>query len=107
MSTILSNAFSLNMLAAFPVNVQATEITVQTAKDILAANPFISIIGHADTASQLTGLVGMPIAFNRTTVKLSPGDNLVVAQYNGPRLPEGTTSLPTGATFRFFLLTFK
>jgi len=43
-------------------------------------------------------------AQSRPTVKLTAGDKAVVAQYIGPRLPEGATSLPEGSKVEFFLL---
>jgi hypothetical protein len=35
-------------------------------------------------------------------VKLNQGTRLLVGQYDGPRLPEGATSLPEGATLTWF-----
>lgn len=39
---------------------------------------------------------------NRETMKLDAGDVLVVAQYVGPRLPEGATELPPNARIEYF-----
>ena len=52
----------------------------------------INYIGHPSTAS----LLGMEA--NRVTLQASAGSTLVVAQYDGPRLDEGATDLPQGAT---------
>lgn len=41
---------------------------------------------------------------NRASVKLEPGEKMIVAQYSGPRLPEGTTALPEGAKIEFILV---
>jgi hypothetical protein len=38
------------------------------------------------------------------SVALASGDEAVVAQYVGPRLPEGATALPEGANFSWFLV---
>lgn len=54
-----------------------------------------SAVGHADTAAVL----GVPC--NRVNVKLKNGDTVFVAQLQGGRLPEGSTTLPEGFTFRF------
>jgi hypothetical protein len=56
----------------------------------------VSIVGHEDTAR----ILGVP--FNRKSVKLREGDKLYVAQYDGPRLPEGATALPEGAKFIWY-----
>ncbi len=55
----------------------------------------ISAIGHQDTANVL----GVPM--NRVNVHLSKGDVAYVAQLQGGRLPEGSTTLPDGFSFKF------
>ena len=55
----------------------------------------ISAIGHQDTANVL----GVPM--NRINVHLSKGDVAYVAQLQGGRLPEGSTTLPNGFSFKF------
>ena len=62
----------------------------------------MSVIGHADTAAVVGGILGREILVNRTTYTVEPGDTLYVAQYSGPRLPEGATTLPEGAMVKFF-----
>ena len=54
-----------------------------------------SAIGHADTAAVL----GVPM--NRVNVQLNAGDSAFVAQLEGGRLPEGSTTLPEGFKFDF------
>jgi hypothetical protein len=61
-----------------------------------------SVVGHEDTAGLFSELLGRFVAFNRASTSLAVGDELFVGQYNGPRLPEGATSLPPGATIRWF-----
>ena len=58
-----------------------------------------SAIGHQDTANVL----GVPM--NRVNVHLSKGDVAYVAQLMGGRLPEGSTTLPDGFTFKFIKVT--
>jgi len=57
-----------------------------------------SIIGHVDLARILQ------VPYNRSSVILSEGDILLVAQYKGSRLPEGATKLPEDSTIEFFLV---
>ena len=52
----------------------------------------INYMGHPSTAK----LVGMEP--NRVTLQADYGSKLVVTQYDGPRLDEGVTDLPEGAT---------
>lgn len=54
-----------------------------------------SAVGHADTAAVL----GVPM--NRINVHLSKGDTAYVAQLVGGRLPEGSTTLPEGFSFKY------
>jgi len=65
---------------------------------------FLSAVGHADTARLIGSQLGVEVPVNRASVVLEPGDCVVVAQYLGPRLPEGATSLPDGAEIRYFLV---
>jgi hypothetical protein len=62
-----------------------------------------SAVGHADTAAIIGGLLGRPFPMNRVSVPaLEAGGVLFVAAYQGPRLPEGATQLPLGATLVFY-----
>ena len=64
----------------------------------------ISGIGHRDMAEIVSKDIGMGIPMSRDTIKLDIRDDaLVVAQYTGPRLPEGATTLPEGAEIRYWL----
>ncbi len=88
-NNFLLNAFSLQMLGDFPASVKIAE--VQTLPEGLT-----SAIGHQDTANVL----GVPM--NRVSVHLNKGDTAFVAQLQGGRLPEGSTTLPEGFSFKFF-----
>ena len=83
----LLNAFSLQMVDV-PCSVHFEE--VDELPDGLT-----SAIGHQDTANVL----GVPM--NRINVHLSEGDVAYVAQLQGGRLPEGSTTLPDGFKFKF------
>ena len=108
---ILLNAFSANMLGAFPASVSFTEITADVARQylMLAAEQdgeakFIqSAVGHADTAAVFASVLCVPVPCNRVTVTMSPGDAAIVGQYSGPRLPEGCETLPEGAAIKWLL----
>lgn len=111
MRNIISNAFSLNMFGGnveipqgdpvfpeFPVmTISVKEVTPEEVP-----SDCMSVIGHADTAAVVGGILGREILVNRTTYTVEPGDTLYVAQYSGPRLPEGATTLPEGAMVKFF-----
>lgn len=88
MAQYIGNAFSLQMLDAFPCSVSITEVD-SFPKDAT------SVVGHADTANILG------VAFNRVSVTLHKGDVLYVAQVVGGRLPEGCTTLPDGYKLKF------
>lgn len=97
------NAFSINMLSSFPADVRVEEIGIDQAREMAAAA--VSAVGHADTAAVFTDVLGIDVPSARVTVRLSAGDSALVGQYVGPRLPEGATSLPEGATIRWFRVT--
>lgn len=97
------NAFSLSMISTFPASVQVSEIDDATA--IKIADQFTSAVGHADTAAVLTDFFGIPVSMNRVSVTLKSGDTALIAQYTGGRLPEGATTLPDGASFKWLLVT--
>lgn len=86
-TSYLLNAFSLQMVAAPCVAIfeEVSELP----------EGLVSAIGHQDTANVL----GVPM--NRVNVHLNQGDVAYVAQLQGGRLPEGSTSLPDGFSFKF------
>jgi len=84
----LLNAFSLQMLENFPVSVNFSEVS-ELPKELESA------VGHKDTAAVLG------VDFNRVNVSLKPGEVFYIAQLQGGRLPEGSTTLPPGFSFKF------
>jgi hypothetical protein len=84
----LCNAFSIQMLPEFPATVRFEE--VGELPDGLE-----SAVGHADTAAVLG------VEMRRVSVTLTRGEIFFVAQLVGGRLPEGSTELPEGFSFRF------
>lgn len=87
MTKYLLNAFSLQMVDV-PCNVHFEEV------DVLP-DGLTSAIGHQDTSFILG------VKMNRCNVHLSKGDIAYVAQLQGGRLPEGSTTLPEGFSFKF------
>lgn len=63
-----------------------------------------SALGHADLAGLVSGLLVYPLAVDRSSVTLTPGDQALVCQYRGPRLAEGTTRLPDDARLGWYWL---
>lgn len=112
----LLNAFSLQMLEG-DATVRFTEVSEDTifntghweerpfndeggiptgaGTEAFWESDLVSAIGHADTARVL----GVPM--NRVNVTLKKGDTAFVAQLQGGRLPEGSTTLPEGFSFKF------
>lgn len=84
----LLNAFSLQMINQFPASVEFEEVTE-------LPRGLVSAIGHQDTANVLG------VDMKRINVVLSAGDIFYVAQLQGGRLPEGSTTLPEGYSFKF------
>lgn len=85
----------------------ARRINLESAKSLLESHEVESYVGHQDTAVILSSILGKNIAFNRANAELTKDDLVLVCAYKGPRLPEGTTTLPQGATFDFWLVTLK
>lgn len=108
MAVYLANAFSLNMLPQDePEGIDhilyCRVLPLEMVQRKLQQG-FVSAIGHADTARLLSDLLGREVPVNRITVTLTTDDEVIVAQYIGPRLPEGATQLPEGARFQFWLV---
>ena len=89
----LLNAFSLQMLEG-----DATVRFSEVSRDEVfsTGHRLVSAIGHQDTANVLG------VEMNRINVTLRKGDVAFVAQLQGGRLPEGSTTLPEGFSFKFF-----
>jgi hypothetical protein len=118
--TYLVNAFSLNMLDTTATSSLLVKPLTKEEASRLAVGA-ISYIGHESTSvivgkeldlelSFNGGAVrceGLELRSNRGTLALRPGDVLLVAQYVGPRLQEGATSLPEGARINYLKVTYS
>ena len=112
----IANAFSIAMLPTREITTAffAGPRSAERIKTWLADNvtrytgkpaTLESVIGHADTAKLISSQLGVDLPANRVSVKLELGEQMIVAQYSGPRLPEGTTELPEGARIDYFIVT--
>ena len=100
---VLANAFSLTML---PIEaMDFVRVKKINPNDVPA--DVESAIGHQDTAKVVSNILGFEVKPNRVSIKLTESDVLYVAQYTGPRLPEGATTLPEGANIEFFEVSFR
>ena len=95
------NAFSLNMIVG-NADIVVREVSQSIAASLAATCE--SAVGHADTAAVFSAVLGVTVPCNRATVALKEGDVALVGQYSGPRLPEGATSLPEGATIKWLIV---
>ena len=98
------NAFSLNMIVG-NADVVVREVSQKVAASL--ASGCTSAVGHADTAAVFSSVLGVTVPCNRATVALKDGDLALVGQYSGPRLAEGATSLPEGATIKWLVVGVK
>lgn len=112
MTTYVTNAFSVQMLSRddYDRSLEFVPCSASYVADHLseAGDDWIGCIGHADTAAIAASQIGVPAErlHSRVSVTLrrGHGDCLLVAQYRGPRLPEGATTLPAGAAMEWWLV---
>jgi hypothetical protein len=106
----LSNAFSLGMIDTLHhsdggcsvANFRISGCSLRYAREWVAKGPWQSCVGHADTALLLSELLSTEVLMRRVSTSLVHGDSILVAQYNGPRLPEGCKTLPEDAKIRWY-----
>lgn len=117
MKILIGNAFSLSMLDRLSQSAVGNSVYSgpRIPRPIKDPRVFLeawemekveieSVVGHADTAALFSTILGRPIAVNRSNIKLTPDVRMLVGQYVGPRLPEGTTTLPDGATIEWWVV---
>lgn len=85
MSKFISNSFSINILPLLELGI----VRVKKISPDMIPKDVESAIGHEDTARVVSGILGFEVKPNRVSIKLTESDVLYVAQYTGPRLPEG------------------
>lgn len=92
MTIYVGNVFTFGFLKDRNVNITCREISWAEFDTALEQEDYINYMGHEDVAR----MVGLER--NRATIRAEKGDTIYIAQYDGPRLPEGATTLPEGAT---------
>lgn len=105
----ITNAFSLNMVSD-NLNIVREKINPDDVSGYCYRGSFAgagryeieSCIGHADTANIISRQIGIAVEMNRCSIQLKRGEKFILAQYSGPRLPEGCTELPEGATIDYY-----
>lgn len=104
------NAFSLNMInpsengGRMVATIQV--MSMDTIRHLLSFGGWESYVGHADTANVFSDELEIEVPMNRGNLVVTASDELIVGQYNGPRLAEGTKVLPEGATIVWFSVRF-
>ncbi|AMK16281.1 STIV orfB116 family protein [Methanobrevibacter olleyae] len=88
----VGNVFTFGFLDNPNVDISSQQISWEEFDEVLENKDFVNFMGHADVAH----MVGLDM--NRITIHVKPGDTVYIAQYTGPRLEEGATVLPDGAT---------
>ena len=109
---ILVNAFSLNMVKPemlTRVRMVSTTYIGNGTFDVAGIEHKLNLqaVGHKETATLLTDMLGYPVGCTRLTLTLNEDDVLIVAQYRGPRLELGATTLPEGAAIEFVAVYFE
>ena len=105
MANYIINAISGNMLElSGSGDLCWRGLTLDQVKKLLTVEEWTSALGHDDIAALLTEMTGHELKKNRISNKLLVGDKAILAQYSGPRLPEGATKLPEGAEIIFALV---
>ena len=90
------------MLDMPEIRLEIRQLTLDESRIWLTLGEWESCVGHVDTALLLTSLLGIDVEMRRVSTSLLVGDELLAAQYNGPRLNEGAVSLPEGAKIRWY-----
>lgn len=105
MRHIITNAFSANMLDESKSSlVLFNPIPVEQAAIIAKSEEWESSLGHEDIVNVVNAQLGTSFKMNRRTDILETGDAILLAQYKGPRLPEGATTLPEGARIQYYMI---
>ncbi len=99
------NAVTGNWMPTMDWVLRSRSLSVEDAKRVLAENEIESFIGHESTAAVISSELGLDIPAMRRNATVEVGEVVFVAQYHGPRLAEGTTILPDGASIEYGLVT--
>lgn len=100
----LTNALPASVLATAGALISFEPVSPRMVGAMLENGTLQSAVGHQDTANLISATCfGAPCPFNRVSIQpLLPGESLIAALYQGPRLEEGSKTLPEGASLSFF-----
>lgn len=87
----VGNVFTFGFLEDPNVTIKSSQISWEEFDEVLKNEEFVNYMGHEDVAH----MVGLKM--NRISISVHQGAKIFLAQYEGPRLPEGCTTLPKGA----------
>lgn len=96
----VANAFSIQMVDA-EGNFKVDFCQLDKASFDALKEGVPSFVGHQDTATCLG------VEYNRGFLSLKRGEGVLVGQLIGGRLPEGSTALPEGFSFRYYWVTIQ
>ena len=113
---LLTNAFSINMLVQDELDLYFEKVSIEQVYSLLnnlQDEIVVNAIGHTDLDEIVRDmLAGTEIEIpkgQRISVQwpldLDVGHQMLVAQYRGPRLPEGCKLLPEGAEIEWWVIT--
>ena len=99
------DVFSDNRRCPHPITLDEIHSLWNSLEEMGCDISIESAVGHADTAEILGSLLGRKLDTNRVSIVLDNVDvKLIVGQYKGPRLPEGTKVLPEGAVIEWWIV---
>jgi len=98
----LANAFDMYMLYK-DSTVKFTKITLDQVKELLNDN-IESYINDKDLANILTNEFDIQAKFNPWCFIAEKNEKFIIADYRGPALSEGATSLPEKGKITFWLV---
>lgn len=98
------NAFSISMLPSQGGTVKFTPLSSEEVMRAITGKIIVSHIGHSSTAAVIGKDLNINNLYTCRDNFILFNDAAIVAQYVGPRLPEGATELPEGATIKYFMV---
>ena len=104
----LTTTFSPMMLKS-GMDAIVEEITLDEAIEILTARPLESAVGHEVTASVLSALTGIPVAFARVNIAIGHGDQVVciIPAFRATEAREFSREEIVNAGYRCFLVSVE
>lgn len=105
MASYLLNAIPGALIGPSGARLEIRPVDPAVVGTLLGEGKIQSAVGHSDTAAVISTLLGTSCPSARISVPvMEAGDTHFLALYQGPRLPEGTTTLPEGSTLAFYVM---